>query len=87
MADTFNTHSPGLASPAHNIAAVTPHDTNELANHSRALQATTAAGLIKVTTVHGTTGTLYCALGQIIPIRAKIVWSGTTTATGIVALY
>ena len=90
MADKFQSHQSGLDSPALNLAAVTPHDTNELANFSRALWVGDITGGtdLKVTTVGGTTETLKGVQAGIpIPVRAKIVFATGTTVASIVALY
>ena len=41
------------------------------------------AGLAKVTTIKGTTVTVSLAVGAILPIAVKRVWTSVTTATGI----
>jgi hypothetical protein len=69
-------------------AAVTPSDSvNDPAGGFAALEATTQAGLAKVTCVDGTTCTIYLALGIPVYLGVVRVWSGTTTATGIVGFY
>ena len=85
--DRFNVMQSGLASPAANIADVSLHDSNLLDPPCRALHVKTTSGLVKVTTVDGTTATVYIAQGQVFPIRARVVWSTGTTAIGVVALY
>lgn len=68
-------------------AAVSPHDTNRLAQASRALWIG-GSGNIKVLTVGGDTVTLSGILaGTLIPIAVCQVFSTDTTATLIVALY
>lgn len=70
-----------------NMAAVTPHDTNELANVTRALFIS-VGGTVKVTMIGTGTGVTFTAIsGQIVPIACKIVFAIGTTATGIVALW
>lgn len=86
MSDTFATAQPGLSSPATKIAAITAHDSNELAFVTRGIQVKTTAGLVRVVTVDGFEDEFYCDKGQIFPIRAKIVKSTGTTAIGLVAL-
>lgn len=85
--DRFAMMLSGLASPAENLATLTLHDTNELDPPSRALHVLTTGGNVKITTIRGTTATVYIAQGQVFPVRAKIVWSTGTTAVGVVALY
>ncbi len=50
-----------------------------------ALEATTAAGLAKVTCADGSIGTVYLVLGVPKTLAVSRVWSSVTTATGIVA--
>jgi hypothetical protein len=85
--DTGAEYSARLVGPARHGAAVTPHDTNELDNYSRALWVG-GAGNIALTTAGGDSITLSnIVAGSLIPIQAKIVLSTGTTATNIVALY
>lgn len=60
MKDIFDDFSGGLESPATHVEAATPDDTTDLANASRAINAA-AAGAVRVTTVGGSTGTVYVA--------------------------
>lgn len=85
MTDAFQNHKTGLDSPAIQLHAVTPSDTEDLPSASRGLNVATS-GTVKVTTVGGTTDAVYIAAGIIFPVRAKRVWATGTTATGIVAL-
>ncbi len=85
--DNFDSHLPGLASPASGAAAITPHDTNELTIYTRGIYVG-GAGDIALTTVGGDAVTFSGALaGTVLPIRAKIVKSTNTTATNLLALY
>lgn len=68
------------------LAAVTPHDTNELSIYSRALYVGTA-GDLKVTTVGGDTVTITNAAVGWHPIAVKVVFSTGTTASNIIAGY
>lgn len=88
MADTWNANAAGLDSPAENAAAVTPHDSNELANYSRALYVG-GAGNVCVTLVGTGTAIVFVGVpaGTILPIRCKLVKSTSTTATSIVNLW
>ena len=84
MVDLANTDS---NMPAAYAAAVTPSDTVDLANETRALYAG-GAGDLSVETIAGNTVTLAGAVaGSVIPIRIKRVNSTNTTATNIVALW
>ena len=51
------------------------------------LQATTAAGVAKVTCADGSVLTVYLTLGGVCPIAVTRVWSTTTAATGIIGFY
>lgn len=84
--DFFVGTSTILAPIAHG-AAVTPHDTNELAFVTRGI-IVGVAGNVKVTLASGDVVTLPgLAAGVIHPVRAKVIWSTGTTATTIVALW
>ena len=56
-----------------------------LAISTRALCVATS-GLVQVTTVGGTTGTIYVMAGAPFPVRVRRVWASGTAATGIVGL-
>jgi hypothetical protein len=85
MADTFSGHSNGLSSPAAQAAAVTPSDSTDLANASRALYVGTV-GNLAIITVGGSTVTLVGASGWM-PVRAARVLATGTTASDIVAVW
>ena len=73
--------------PATSAAAVSPHDTNELATYARMLYIGTA-GTLKVTTVDDVTVTFGAVTaGTILPLRVKIVFNIGTSASNIVALH
>lgn len=87
MADDFASHAAGLGSPAGHAAAVTPHDTNDLATSSRSLYVGTA-GHVAVITVGGETVTFSnVPAGGVVPVRAKRVLVTGTTASNIVAMW
>ena len=85
MSDTFDGFRSGLESPATQLERVTPNDTADLASACRALNVATA-GTVRVTTVGGSTETVFIAAGAAFPVRATRVWNTGTTATNIVAL-
>lgn len=85
MTDTFQDHTPGLESPPSHILNVSPNDNQDMPTSCRALNVATD-GLVRVTLVGGTTGTVFIAAGVTFPLRAKRVWATGTTATGIAAL-
>lgn len=81
------TANKNFSDPAGHAAALTLHDTNELAYYSRGLYVG-GAGNLKVTTVNGEAVTFVgVPAGTILPVRAKIVWSTGSTATSVVALW
>ena len=87
MADAFSTFSPDLSSPCMNAEAVTKHDTNNMAQTSRALFVGGAGNLVAVM-AGGTTVTFTGVVaGSILPIRVTRVNSTNTTATNIVSIY
>lgn len=87
MADKFSDIDL-LDSSARKCVVVTPHDSNELANVSKALYVG-GAGNVSVIAADDSTAVTFTAVpaGSILPVRAKIVRSTSTTATAIVALY
>ncbi len=86
MKDNFDGFAGGLESPATHLLAAAPSDGTDLAHASRAINVA-GAGAVRVTTVGGTTGTVYVAAGIPFPVRATRIWATGTTATGIVVLY
>lgn len=85
MADAFADFRSGLESPAVRVLEVTPSDTADLTEVSRAINVADS-GTVRVTTVDGTTATIFVAAGIAFPIRVTRVWSTGTTAINIVAL-
>lgn len=82
--------------PAHHAAAVTPSDTDDLANASTALWVTLSAGTatLKVTMLGGEAVTFAFANAAasatplILPLRVTRVWStGTSNVANIMALW
>ena len=87
MADAFSDRNPGLTSPASKAAAITPHDTNELAATTRGLYVGTGGDLVVVLAGDSVAVTFVAVpSGSLLPIRAKIVKSTDTTADDIVGL-
>jgi hypothetical protein len=85
MTDAFAQYQIGLESPAIRVLNVTPSDTDDLAEASRAINVATS-GTVRVTTVKGTTATVFVAAGIAFPIRVTRIWSSGTTASNIVVL-
>lgn len=86
MPDAFADYKASLQSPASSLSPVTPADGADLAQAARALNVATS-GAVRITTVAGTTATVYVAAGIAFPVRARRVWATGTTATGIVAMW
>ena len=76
-----------VTAPASAAEAVTPHDTNALAEYSRGLYVG-GAGNITCRLVDDTNDTVFTAVpsGAILPIRVSHVRATGTTATSIVAM-
>lgn len=86
MADDFDTHQPGLTSPAEAAEAITPSDSTALARVTRAIWVG-GAGDLRVTLLGGMTVTLAgAAAGMVYPLRVTQVLATGTTATGLVGL-
>lgn len=88
MADEFSTFGDLPINPARNATAVTPHDSNALANVSKALYVG-GAGNIACRLVDDSSDVTFSGIpvGTILPIRVTHVRSTSTTATNIVNLY
>lgn len=85
--DDYGPNSVPPYAPCRRMAAVTPHDTNELTNVTRFVFVG-GAGALKVTTVGGDTVTLTGVIaGSVLPIAVKLIFSSGTTATNIAALW
>lgn len=86
MANEFTEYKTSLTAPARNAAAVTPNDSTDLANDSRALYVG-GAGDISIVTVGGDTVTLSSVpAGAVLSIMVRRVRATGTTATNIVSL-
>ncbi|MGA0398230.1 MAG: spike base protein, RCAP_Rcc01079 family [Ilumatobacteraceae bacterium] len=73
--------------PAHHAVAVTPNDSTDLTDTSRALYVG-AAGDVKVDMYgSGTVTFVGVTAGSVLPVRVDRVYSTGTTATSIVALW
>ncbi len=86
MADKFGSFAGGLESPAANGAAITPSDTTDLTQTTRALYVG-GAGNLRVTLSGGDTVTLMnVPEGALLPLRVRRVLATSTTATNLVGL-
>ena len=86
--DTFVDNEPGgLESPATAAVAVTPHDTNELSIYTRGIYVG-GAGNINMMLQGDSAAVVWVGVlaGTVLPARAKIILSTSTTATNLVAL-
>jgi hypothetical protein len=87
MSDTFSNLSEGLTAPADNIVAITPSDSTDLAQNSRAIYVGGAGNIVVTPAGGGSNVTLAVVAGAILPIRVSRVLSTGTTATGLFNLY
>lgn len=85
MSDKFSAYSASLTSPAERLTEITPDDATDLPEVARAINVATS-GAVRVTTIGGTTATVYIAAGVAFPVRALRIWASGTAATGIVAM-
>jgi hypothetical protein len=87
MPDRFE-FSRGVSAPAAKAVAVTPHDSNELADVTRALYVGGAGNAVVQFGDDSATVTLTgLQAGAVYPFRVRKVLSTGTTATAIVGLY
>jgi hypothetical protein len=88
MPDTFATHAAGLDSPAFDAAAVTPHDTNDLAFTARALYVGTGGDVVAILKGDAASVTFRnVPAGTVLPVAAKRVLATGTTAANMLALW
>ncbi len=77
-----------MAAPANSAEAVTPNDSTDLTNVSRALYIGGAGNVYVDMRDTGTNIAIIGATaGSVLPLRVSRVYSTNTTATNIVALY
>jgi len=86
MADVNHYRMANLESPGWSLAAVTPADGADLPRVFAKITAL-VAGNIQVTASGGGTAILAIAAGGVLPVFVDRVWSTSTTATGITAIY
>lgn len=89
MTDSFQSHSPGLDSPASHAfdAYAAKSDTVDFTNVTRALY-TGSGGDIKVMTIGGEPVTFKSVpAGLILPVRATRLYATGTTVTDCLGLY
>lgn len=78
--DTFKAIG-DLASPANDVAVVTPNDSTDLAFVTRFIRSQ-GAGAIKVTTKLGSQVVLQFAAGETRALRVSRIWATGTTVSG-----
>ena len=76
--DNFLGHAPNLGSPAVGAFAITPHNTNELSQVTRALRIGSSDGTLSVTFADGTNAIFPVSAYEILPFRVKMVKTATT---------
>ncbi|HEX5305756.1 MAG TPA: hypothetical protein VFW82_06715 [Dyella sp.] len=87
MTDKFDYNATGLDSPATDAAAITPSDTTDLTNTTRAIYVGTG-GDLKVKMRGGQTVTFKAVpQGSTLPLRVLRVLSTGTTAADLVGLW
>lgn len=88
MADQFSNSADRVSAPATRGVAVTPHDSNPLADIPKALFIGTG-GVVTARGVNGAADTVFRNVpsGSLLPFRASHVRATGTTAADIVALY
>lgn len=84
--DNFKSNSPGLSSPLTRAVAVTPNDSTDLTNTSRAIYVGGAGDLEVITSGGDTAIFVGVAAGTLLPIRVSRVKAAGTTATSLLAL-
>lgn len=86
MADAFESHQPGLTSPAIDAFAITPDDDEDLEQVARSIYVG-STGNIRVTTAKGSVVTFTgLPAGGILPVRVSRVHATSTTAGGLIGL-
>lgn len=88
MADIFDSFADTPSSPATRAQAVTPHDTNPIADPPKGLYVG-GAGNITMRGMNDTADTVWAGVpaGTVLPFRARYVRATGTSATFILALY
>ena len=88
MADQFSNNADQVSAPATRAIAVTPHDSNALADIPKALFVGTG-GSIAMRGVNGSADQQWKNVpsGSLLPFRAQYVRATGTTAADLLALY
>jgi len=85
----FSHHDPRPSDPASDVAAVTPHDTNDLSIPAKKLRVGTGgAGTLKVDTIEGTAHTFVnVSDGEVFDVIVTRVYATGTTVSNIDAFF
>ena len=86
MPDRFDSTATGLDAPASHGFAITPHDSNELAETTRALYVGTAGSVALVMASGAALSLVNVAGGTILPLRVRAVRATGTCAGALVGL-
>jgi hypothetical protein len=88
MTDQFQNHADHVSAPATRAVAVSPHDSNALADIPKALFVGTG-GTIVMRGVNGSVDQSWKNVpsGSVLPFRAQYVRATGTTAADLLALY
>ena len=84
--DNFSKLPISVSDPATTAVLVTPSDSTDLTNVSRAVYVGTAGNMKVTMSESGTVLFTGVAAGTTLPIRVSRIWSTTTTASTIIAL-
>jgi hypothetical protein len=86
MPDRFQYSTPSLSGPAAHAFAVTPNDSTDLSETTRALYVGTAGSVAAVMASGASVSFGTVASGTVLPVRVVRVLATGTTATAILAL-
>ena len=86
MPDRFQNTSPSLSGPALHAFAVTPHDSNPLAETTRALYVGSAGSIAVVMASGASVNFAVVPSGTVLPVRVTRVMSTGTSAADILGL-
>jgi len=86
--DSFLYSKKGLTVPSDHAVAVTPNDSTDLANTTRALYVGVSGDIVAIMAEDDSSVTFKgVGSGAVLPLRVKRILATGTTATDIVALY
>lgn len=88
MTDKYQSFSNNLSSPATNAIEITPDDSNDLAQVTRAIYIGGSGNMV-ATLAEDSAAVTFVGLvaGSLLPLRVKRVKATDTTATNIVGVY